>query len=159
MIDQLVALIVNEGKWLSASMGLGPDGRRRFAIPTPPFGSPRPTSSTGSDESVLRGHDRDHGLRTPLSRDHEARIGTLEGSVPVFYVIGIALAAPSWWLIYHTRRVLAPTMITGEQRWFSTPGWRLRSWRLGFTTCPLPHQPSSTSPTTYILAGWWVGRL
>jgi hypothetical protein len=32
---------------------------------------------------------------------------TLEGSVPVFYVIGSALAVPSWWLIAHTRRVLA----------------------------------------------------
>ena len=34
-------------------------------------------------------------------------IGTLEGPVPVFYVIGTALAIPSWWLIYHTQRVLA----------------------------------------------------
>jgi hypothetical protein len=34
-------------------------------------------------------------------------LGTLEGSTLVFYVIGIALAAPSWSLIYHTRVMLA----------------------------------------------------
>jgi hypothetical protein len=33
--------------------------------------------------------------------------GTLEGSLLLFYVIGAALAAPAWWLIYHTRRLLA----------------------------------------------------
>ncbi len=32
---------------------------------------------------------------------------TLEGPVLVFYLIGAALAVPSWWLIYHTRGVLA----------------------------------------------------
>src|ERR671911_2902221 len=31
---------------------------------------------------------------------------TLEGPVPVFYLIGVALALPSWWLIYHTKRLL-----------------------------------------------------
>ncbi len=31
---------------------------------------------------------------------------TLDGSVPLFYLIGVALALPSWWVIYHTQRVL-----------------------------------------------------
>jgi hypothetical protein len=35
-------------------------------------------------------------------------LGTLEGSVPLFYLIGISLAVPSWWLIYRTRLMLAP---------------------------------------------------
>jgi len=35
-------------------------------------------------------------------------LGTLEGSAAVFYLIGVALALPSWWLIHHTPRVLAP---------------------------------------------------
>jgi hypothetical protein len=34
-------------------------------------------------------------------------LGTLEGSIPVFYVIGIVLAVPSWWLIHHALAVLA----------------------------------------------------
>lgn len=34
--------------------------------------------------------------------------GTLrEGSIILFYLIGIVLAVPSWWLIIHTRRILA----------------------------------------------------
>jgi hypothetical protein len=32
-------------------------------------------------------------------------LGMLEGSVAVFYIIGIVLAVPSWLLIYHTRRM------------------------------------------------------
>jgi hypothetical protein len=34
--------------------------------------------------------------------------GTLTGSLPKLYLIGVILAAPSWWLILHTPRVLAP---------------------------------------------------
>jgi hypothetical protein len=33
--------------------------------------------------------------------------GTLEGSLLVLYAIGAALAVPSWWLVQHTREVLA----------------------------------------------------
>ena len=40
--------------------------------------------------------------------------GTLEGSVPAFYAIGIALALPSWWLLYHTRDVLASDAVHGR---------------------------------------------
>jgi hypothetical protein len=29
-------------------------------------------------------------------------LGTLEGSLTVFYGIGLALAAPSWWIVAHT---------------------------------------------------------
>ena len=34
-------------------------------------------------------------------------LGRLEGSILVFYVIGTILAVPAWWLIHHTRGVLA----------------------------------------------------
>jgi hypothetical protein len=34
------------------------------------------------------------------------QISKEEGSLPVFYLIGIALAVPSWWLIFHARRLL-----------------------------------------------------
>ncbi len=33
-------------------------------------------------------------------------MGTLEGPIPLFYAIGIALAVPYWWIIHHTRRIL-----------------------------------------------------
>jgi hypothetical protein len=32
--------------------------------------------------------------------------GTLEGSAPVLYLIGVVLAVPAWWLAGHTRKVL-----------------------------------------------------
>ena len=35
-------------------------------------------------------------------------IGTLNGPILLFYLIGVVLAVPSWWLIVHTRKLLAP---------------------------------------------------
>ena len=106
MIDQLVALIVEEGKWLSASMGLAllavtvllyrhrhsslPARRRVLAAMNLFFGVTIGTMAFGHLLAVT----------TKLT------LGTLEGSVPLFYVIGTALAVPSWGLIYHTRRLL-----------------------------------------------------
>jgi hypothetical protein len=48
--------------------------------------------------------------------------GTLEGSVPGLYAIGIAIAVPSWRLIYHTRSVLA----SGDDHGRATIG--LNAW-------------------------------
>jgi len=107
MIDQLVVLIVDEGKWLTASMGFAvvvvtivlyrhrdselPARRRVLAAMNLYFGVTIGTMAFGHLLAVT----------TKLA------LRTLEGSVPAFYLIGTALAAPSWWLIYHTRRVLA----------------------------------------------------
>jgi len=33
--------------------------------------------------------------------------GTLEGIIPWLYLIGVALAVPSWWLVHHAQRALA----------------------------------------------------
>ena len=38
--------------------------------------------------------------------------GTLEGSLPLFYAIGIVLALPSWSLVHHARELFA----SGEDR-------------------------------------------
>ena len=107
MFDQFVALIVDEGKWLAASMGFAllavtvllyrhrhsdlPARRRVLAAMNLFFGVTIGTMAFGHLLAVS----------TKLA------LRTLEGSVPAFYVIGAALAAPSWWLIYHTRRILA----------------------------------------------------
>jgi len=107
MINQLVALIVDESKWLTAAMGLAilavmillyryrhselPARRRILAAMNLFFGVTIGTMAFGHLLAVT----------TKLA------LGTLEGSPPVFYAIGIALAVPSWWLIHHTRRVLA----------------------------------------------------
>jgi len=108
MINQLVELIVDESKWLTASMGLAllvvaillyryrdsdlPTRRRVLAAMNLFFGVTIGTMAFGHLLAVT----------TKLA------LGTLDGSIPMLYGIGIALAAPSWWLIHHTRRLLAP---------------------------------------------------
>jgi hypothetical protein len=107
VINQLVALIVSEGKWLTVSMGLAilavtilfsrhrhsdiPARRRVLAAMILFFGVTIGTMAFGHLLAVT----------TKLGA------GTLEGSVPMFYLIGIGLAVPSWWLIHHTKEVLA----------------------------------------------------
>jgi len=106
MLDQLLAFIVDEGKWLTASMGLAllsiaillyrrrhsdlPARRRVTAAMNLFFGVTIGTMAFGHLLAVT----------TKLT------LGTLEGSILAFYVIGIVLAAPSWWLIHHARGLL-----------------------------------------------------
>ncbi len=108
MIDQLVALIVDESKWLPASMGLAllvvsillyryrhsdlPARRRVLAAMNLFFGATIGTMAFGHLLAVT----------TKLA------LGALQGSIPAFYGIGIVLAVPSWWLIHHSRGLLAP---------------------------------------------------
>ncbi len=107
MIDQLVALIVDESKWLTVSMGVAllaltsllyrhrhsdlPARRRVMAAMNLFFGVTIGTMAFGHLLAVT----------TKLAW------GTLEGPIVVFYVIGIVLAVPSWWLIHHVRVLLA----------------------------------------------------
>lgn len=107
MIDQLVALIVDESKWLTASLGCAllavavllyrhrhadlPARRRTLAVMNLFFGVTIGTLALGHLLAVT----------TKLAT------GALTGPIPLFYLIGAALAVPSGWLIHHTRRVLA----------------------------------------------------
>ena len=107
MANQLVALIVDESKWLTAAMGIAllavtillyryrhsdsPVRRRVLAAMNLFFAVTIGTMAFGHLLAVTT----------------KFAMGTLEGSILVFYLIGAALAVPSWWLIYHTRAVLA----------------------------------------------------
>jgi len=107
MIGQFIALLLDESKWLTASMGFAllavtvlfyrhrhsdfPLRRRILAAMNLFFGITIGTMAFGHLAAVTA----------------KLALRTLEGSVPLFYLIGIALAVPSWWLIYHTRKVLA----------------------------------------------------
>lgn len=105
MSDQIVAYIVDESKWLTVSMSLAmlavvilfhrtsslPTRRRVLAAMNLFFGVMIGTMAFGHLLAVT----------TKLV------LGTLQGSLLVFYIIGIVLAVPSWWLIYHTRVLLA----------------------------------------------------
>lgn len=108
MIERLAALIVDESKWLTASMGLAllmtaallarhrrlalPAKRRALAAMNLFFGITIGTMAFGHLLAVT----------AKLAQ------GSLEGSAPVVYLIGVALALPATWVILNTRRILAP---------------------------------------------------
>ena len=105
MRDRLVALIVDEGKWPTFSMGVallamlwflgqtrGGDGRRRTQGAMSLFFS----TTVGT---MAFGH--------LLAVSTKLVVGSLEGSTLAFFAIGVALAVPSWWLLAHTLRVAA----------------------------------------------------
>jgi hypothetical protein len=110
MIGQLSAVIVNEGNWLPASMSLAflataillyrnrdlPVQVRVLAAMHLLFGATIGTMALGHLLAVT----------TKLA------LGTLEGSLPVLYGIGIVLALPAGWIIHHTRTLLR----AGQQR-------------------------------------------
>jgi len=107
MFNQLAALIVDESKWLTVSMGIAllvvaimlyrcrhpeiPARRRILAAMNLFFGATIATMAFGH----------------LLAVSTKVTLGTLKGSFLIFYAIGTVLAVPSWWLIYHTSKVLA----------------------------------------------------
>lgn len=124
MIDRVVTLIVDESKWLTVSLGLAvlaagvllhrhrqselPVRQRILAAMNLSFGLTIGTMAAGHLLAVTA----------------KLALGTLQGSTATFYLIGIGLAVPSWWLIAHTRRVLAPDgghgrMTLGLNAWIS----------------------------------------
>jgi hypothetical protein len=104
MIDALVAAILDEGKWLTTSIAIAllsiailhlrhrrselPARRRIAAAMNLFFGVTIGTMAFGHLLAVT----------TKLV------LRNLEGSVPLFYLIGIVLAIPSGWLILHVLR-------------------------------------------------------
>lgn len=107
VINQVLALIVDESKWLPMAMGLAllivaimlyryrhsglPARRLVLAAMNLFFGVMIGTMAFG------------HLLAVSV----KLTLGTLQGSIPFFYLIGIALALPSLWLINHMRRILS----------------------------------------------------
>jgi len=107
MLDQFVALIIDESKWLTASMGFAllavsallyrhrkeqlPIQRRVYATMNLFFAVTIGTMAFGHLLAVT----------TKLAW------GTLEGSLLRFYIIGILLAVPSWWLIFHALKLFS----------------------------------------------------
>jgi hypothetical protein len=105
MLEELIALIVDESKWLTASMGVAllatlaslyrtrrSDLRSRIqAAMSLFFGVTIGTMAFG------------HLLAVTI----KLAGGTLEASLPIFYLIGTALAVLSWWLIYHAHGIAA----------------------------------------------------
>ena len=103
----LVAAIVNEGQWLAMSMGLAAllvatmlHRYRRADMPARRLVLAAMNLFAGVTVGTMAfGH--------LLAVTTKLLVGTLTGSLPIFYLIGGVLAVPSWWLVLHTRRILA----------------------------------------------------
>lgn len=107
MIDRLVALILDESKWLTLSMGCALAVvtlllllRRRPELPA----RDRIQAAMNLFFGITIGT---MALGHLLAVSAKLLTGALEGSIPVFYLIGIVLAVPAWWLVVHTRQALA----------------------------------------------------
>jgi hypothetical protein len=117
----VVALIVDESKWLTASLGVALlvvgviIARHRSTAPTRLVALSAMSLFFGLTVGTMAfGH--------LLAVTVKLVVGTLEGSVATFYVIGVALAAPSWWLVARSIRPLTEPVST------ETATVRLNAW-------------------------------
>ena len=137
MLNQLAALIVDESKWLTASLSLALllvalllYRLRRSVLPV----RRRVLAAMTLFGGVTIGNMAFGHL---LAVTTKLGMGTLQGSRLVFYGIGLALAIPSWWLIYHTRQVLAADDTRGRAT-LALNGWlALTLLALGLHNLPL----------------------
>jgi hypothetical protein len=105
MIDRLVSAILNESGWFVVSLGVALAAvagllvrLRRSALPGHQVVLAALNLSAGITIGCMAfGH--------LLAVTTKLQLGTLVGSVPLLYAIGIALAVPSWWTIAHTARL------------------------------------------------------
>ncbi len=137
ILNELLALIVDESKWLPASMGL--------ALASVGFLLYRRLSSDlPSRHRIAAALNLFFGITIgTMAFGHLAAVttkratGTLEGSLLWFYTIGVVLALPSWWLIRHAIGLFSCR--AGKQR----TTWVLNAWlaisllALGLLNLPL----------------------
>lgn len=114
MMDQLVALIVDEGKWLTASMACA-----ALAVAVRLYRWQR--SGLSTRRVTLAAMNLFFGVTIGtmafghlLAVTTKLLVGTLEGSVAAFYALGVALAVPSWWLVVHALRMPAAAVDPGR---------------------------------------------
>jgi hypothetical protein len=120
MTSRLAALIVDESKWLPLSMTVALLAVTILLIRHPHLHARR---------RVLAAMNLFFGVTiATMALGHLLAVTTklasrtLEGPIAVVYLIGIAVAVPSCWLTYHTRRVLAE----GDEHGGATV--RLNAW-------------------------------
>jgi hypothetical protein len=114
-VDQLIRLIIDESKWLPVSMALA------FASAAVLFVRQR-QSPVALRRLVLALMNLFVGVTLlTMSIGHlvavttKLQLGSLQGSAPKLYLIGIALIVPSLWVVLHTRRILAPDVDHGSR--------------------------------------------
>lgn len=157
MTDRLVALIVDESKWLAVSMSVAllavtalllrhrksplPARRRILSAMSLFFGVTIGTMAFGHLLAVT----------TKLAS------GTLEGSALVFYLIGTAVAVPSWWLIVHSWRELGSATDRGRTTLWLSAWLTVTLVALGLHNLPLA-APGVLTVAYRLHSGRLVGR-
>jgi hypothetical protein len=103
MADRILELIIDESKWLPLSMTVA-----FLAVAAHLYRSR--TSELSTQRRTLAAMNLFFGLTLgTMAFGHLLAVtvknsqGTLEGSVPLLYAIGISLAVPSWALVHHAR--------------------------------------------------------
>lgn len=132
----IVEFIIDESKWLTVSMGLALIAAGGLLYST--------RASVPSRRRVLGAMNLFFGVMIGtmalghlLAVTTKLVLGTLEGSLPLFYAIGIALAVPSWWLIHHARGIATPAE-SDERRTLVLNVWLAATLlALGFQNIPL----------------------
>jgi hypothetical protein len=100
VLAQLAALVVDEGKWLPGSIAVAAVAagwRLRGGDGDPPL-RPRIDAALTRLFAVMIGMMAFGHLAAVTTK---LALGVLDGSPLMFYGIGAALAAPSWWLAVH----------------------------------------------------------
>lgn len=104
MADTVVALIVDESKWLTVSLGVALLAVAVMMIRRQPTTPTRLLALSAMSlffaltvGTMAFGH--------LLAVTVKLVAGTLEGSIAMFYLIGAALAVPSWWLAARSIRL------------------------------------------------------
>jgi hypothetical protein len=105
MVNGVVALIVDESKWLTASLAV--------ALLAVALMTTRNRSAVAGRQRALAAMSLFFALTVGtmafghlLAVSVKGVLGTLQGSTARLYLIGVALAVPSWWLVAHTPRLL-----------------------------------------------------
>ena len=137
MIEQLAALIVDEGKWLTLSMSVAAVAVAALLIRQRGSSVPvhrRITAALNLGAGLMIGVMASGHLLAVLTK---LALGTLrEGSLIGFVAIGIVLLAPAWMVMRHTRAVLDARAETGSRTlWLN--GW-LAATLLGLGLHNLP---------------------
>ena len=108
-MDILIKYIVDESKWLTVSLGLA------FLFVLIAHIKKRKAQLNSQKRYVLSLLNLCFSITIGfMAFGHLLAVtvkllkGTLEGSMALFYLIGIVLAIPSWWLIYYAILMLRP---------------------------------------------------
>ena len=134
MIERLLALIVDEGKWLTASMALA-----LLSTGVLLYRQRRPARQaiTAAMNLVFAVTIGTMALGHLLAVTTKLAVGTLDGSVAAFYLIGLALAAPSWWLVGHALRLFGSNASAGARTLWLNAWLSLTVLALGMHNLPL----------------------